>query len=91
MFYGSREYSWQALPKVSYEYIKPVSNSILSIKIVAQVLRSNILLTYSAEETEPELFVHKGIFFYGASEKQSNTNSKKNFPLDPYKKYQNPL
>ena len=46
MFHGSREYSWQALPKLSYEYIKPVSNSILSIKIVAQVLRSNILLTY---------------------------------------------
>ena len=65
-----------------------MSNSILSIKIVAQVLRSNIPLTYSAEEAEPELFVHRGIFFYRASEKQSNTTGKKNFPLEPSKKYQ---
>lgn len=68
-----------------------MSNSILSIKIVAQVLRSNIPLTYSAEEAESELFVHRGIFFYRASEKQSNTTGKKTFLWNHLKNNRPPL
>ena len=68
-----------------------MSNSILNIKIVAQVLRSNVLLTYSAEEIEPELFVHRGIFFIEHQRNKVIQMAKKTFLWSHLKNTRTPL